>query len=396
MLAGVEVWVQAQQQLGIRTDIPAVAVSICCGGDWAHIRMPADEAAALLQLALNCSNPATAIAAALHVPATAAAAARRMPALLVPSVARKLLLTAATRHHTAAVLHMVGLASMQQHINADTREAMLAQLLADYDCVGLLWQLPIAPISTEALVRLLLTAVQGPASNQVVDLLCCSTAAQQFTPGQVDTLLRAGMHWHEAVAAQSGYSDEESNPWDRSPQRVFFGVYELPAICQLDATAVVSLLHAAVDSGHYEYFTALLRRLPAAAALSTGVVASLLQAAYQRKLLGAGALYGMRYLMDRLVALPAFAELSCTDVSQLMCAAIASYFGNAAAQLQESSDPWPVCWDKLRRHPATEEFSIEQLMQPLKVAAMHSFALTRTLSKLPAAQQLSSEALSGI
>jgi hypothetical protein len=34
MVAGVEVWVQAQQQLGIQTDIPTLAVAICCGDDW--------------------------------------------------------------------------------------------------------------------------------------------------------------------------------------------------------------------------------------------------------------------------------------------------------------------------------------------------------------------------
>jgi hypothetical protein len=34
MVAGVEVWVQAQQRLDVHTDIPAVAVSICCGEDW--------------------------------------------------------------------------------------------------------------------------------------------------------------------------------------------------------------------------------------------------------------------------------------------------------------------------------------------------------------------------
>jgi hypothetical protein len=31
MVAGVEVWVQAQQALGINSDISAVAVAICCG-----------------------------------------------------------------------------------------------------------------------------------------------------------------------------------------------------------------------------------------------------------------------------------------------------------------------------------------------------------------------------
>jgi hypothetical protein len=34
MVAGVEVWVQAQQRLDVHTNIPALAVAICCGEDW--------------------------------------------------------------------------------------------------------------------------------------------------------------------------------------------------------------------------------------------------------------------------------------------------------------------------------------------------------------------------
>jgi hypothetical protein len=34
MVAGVEVWVQAQRELGIQTDIPDLAVTVCCGDDW--------------------------------------------------------------------------------------------------------------------------------------------------------------------------------------------------------------------------------------------------------------------------------------------------------------------------------------------------------------------------
>jgi hypothetical protein len=34
MVAGVEVWVQAQQRLGVHTDIPALATAICCGEEW--------------------------------------------------------------------------------------------------------------------------------------------------------------------------------------------------------------------------------------------------------------------------------------------------------------------------------------------------------------------------
>jgi hypothetical protein len=34
MVAGVEVWVQAQKQLGVTSDIPAAALAICCHQDW--------------------------------------------------------------------------------------------------------------------------------------------------------------------------------------------------------------------------------------------------------------------------------------------------------------------------------------------------------------------------
>jgi hypothetical protein len=37
MVAGVEVWVEAQQQLGLASDIPAAAVAICCGQDWVSV-----------------------------------------------------------------------------------------------------------------------------------------------------------------------------------------------------------------------------------------------------------------------------------------------------------------------------------------------------------------------
>ncbi|KAF6250939.1 hypothetical protein COO60DRAFT_1645769 [Scenedesmus sp. NREL 46B-D3] len=121
MVAGVEVWVQAQQQLGIESEMPALA---------ARIRLPAEGGSALLQLALKCSNPATATTAAHSVPLTvAAAAARRMPALLEPDAVRGLLLTAATWQHVEAVQHMVRLAIVQQRMDAATLEAMMRQLL---------------------------------------------------------------------------------------------------------------------------------------------------------------------------------------------------------------------------------------------------------------------------
>jgi hypothetical protein len=66
----------------------------------AHITQPA-EAGNLLQLAFNCSDEVIVETALKRLPRTTAAAATDMPALLEPDVARKLLLTAATRQHAA-------------------------------------------------------------------------------------------------------------------------------------------------------------------------------------------------------------------------------------------------------------------------------------------------------
>jgi hypothetical protein len=43
MVAGVEVWVQAQQQLGVASDIPAAAVAICCREDWVSVHTKKQE-----------------------------------------------------------------------------------------------------------------------------------------------------------------------------------------------------------------------------------------------------------------------------------------------------------------------------------------------------------------
>jgi hypothetical protein len=128
-----------------------------------HASVPKNGAADLLQLALNCSNTTTAEAAIRHLPLTAAFAARRMPELLEPDVARRLLGTAATRQHAAAIHQMVThqqLEYMTQHIDAATLEVITLDL-RDYDNIAylrLLTQLPAAAhLSSEAVIRLLLS-----------------------------------------------------------------------------------------------------------------------------------------------------------------------------------------------------------------------------------------------
>jgi hypothetical protein len=49
MVPGVEVWVQAQEHLGVQTDIPAAAIAICCGSNWVscHLQRQATLVAVL-------------------------------------------------------------------------------------------------------------------------------------------------------------------------------------------------------------------------------------------------------------------------------------------------------------------------------------------------------------
>jgi hypothetical protein len=129
----------------------------------AHAQLSAEGGAALLQLAFNCSNPQTVAAAVGHLPVTAAATALDMPKLLEPNVARRLLLTAATKQHKEALEQMVQLGYLQQHVDATVLEAMLGQLLKHRDgveCSEALLRLPTAEqLSSNAVLRLLLDRV---------------------------------------------------------------------------------------------------------------------------------------------------------------------------------------------------------------------------------------------
>jgi hypothetical protein len=157
-----------------------------------YSRLPFQGAAELLQLAMNCSNPATVKAALRRIPETAAAAARRMPALLEPAVACKTLLTAAVRRHTAAVRHISGLEFMQERVDAATLEAMLWQLLAQPESVLWMLQLPAAAgVTSEALARLLLAAVDG--NWHMIDtasFLCCMPQANELSSNLILQLLQ--------------------------------------------------------------------------------------------------------------------------------------------------------------------------------------------------------------
>jgi hypothetical protein len=54
MVAGVEVWVQEQQQLGIQTDIPAPAVAVCCVDKVSFFRLWPVVAIAAFRSVIEC------------------------------------------------------------------------------------------------------------------------------------------------------------------------------------------------------------------------------------------------------------------------------------------------------------------------------------------------------
>jgi hypothetical protein len=215
-----------------------------------------------------------------------------MPKLLEPGVARRLLVTAASRQHAAAVKHMVKLAYMWQHINAATLETMLAELLKHDACVGVLMQLSAAAqLSSEAVIGVLLAAAAGQANSGLfsgVDALCQLPRVQQLDTATVLQLLQA--------AIQQGYM-----PWS------FCG---LPAAQQLSSVEVLQLLQAAVQLGLEDMPE--LCNLPGAQQLDSAAVLQLLQAAVQLDIED----------MPELCDLPGAQQLDSAAVLQLLQAAV--------------------------------------------------------------------------
>lgn len=86
------------------------------------LQRPAGTTSCLLQLAMNCSSH--------HTASTCAAAACRLAIAMKPSEARKLLVTAAARQHVRAVSKLAASSGCVQHMNAQTVETVLQELLA--------------------------------------------------------------------------------------------------------------------------------------------------------------------------------------------------------------------------------------------------------------------------
>jgi hypothetical protein len=186
---------------------------------------------------MNCSSPAT-----------AAAAARRLPENFTPEVARKLLLTAATRQHTEVLEMMIKLPAVQQHIDVPTLEPVLQLLIAKAKagCAVLLLELPAAAqLPSDAVCRLLqIAALQG--AGHVAAQLCRLPGAQQMSCSELAGLL---------TQCSEGSTDPLSDDLDEALQRFTGGgesiqsILKLPAAQQLSYSTILQLMRLCCKAG---------------------------------------------------------------------------------------------------------------------------------------------------
>jgi hypothetical protein len=234
--------------------------------------------------------------------AEAAAAALKFPAAHVPDVARKLLLTAATRGHAAAVQTLASCTIVQQHLDARTVEVVLEQLFKGFYFWFLrMCEVPLASqLDSAAVARLLQAALQHGRQ------LCASRllefpAAQRFSVDMVAQLLHSLLECRTATA----------NLHRLAPQ-----VCRLQAAQQLSSSVVEQLLLAAIeldnDSACYSCTKALCG-LTAARQLGSDSVARLLDAAVKHACRG-----GVYWLCQ----LPGAQQLDSTALEPVVEAAV--------------------------------------------------------------------------
>jgi hypothetical protein len=377
---------------------------------------PPGTGADLLQLAINSSSSGMA--------SNAAAVAVKFPAAQSPDVVRKLLLTAASRGHTAAVLRLASCKLVQPHLDACTVECVLAQLIERDDRRGfkLISKLPVATqLGSAAVARLLQAALQQGRPGWVVSLLALPATAD-FSAAVVAQLLHALLLSRSAysctAAAQlcllqaaqqlSGSALEElllaaiERNGDSKRETCMQALCGLPAAAQLRSTSAARLLLAAVkqDSRGCEYW---LYRLPGLQQIDSAALEMLLEAAVQKDrsgvaeklmelsaaaqlsldavvlLLTTALTCGRSHWMHQLLTQPMAQHLSADMVAQLLQTAVAHH-----------SDVGSIAW--LCKLPAADSISTTVLVQLLEAAVVKSASWGAismdVLLKLPAAQQL--------
>jgi hypothetical protein len=324
----------------------------------------------------------------------AAAVAAEFPAAHAPDVARKLLLTAATRVHASAVMTLASCDAMLQHLDVGTVESVLEQLINDLGCFEMICELPVASqLDSAAVARLLQAALQQGGSHCLHSLLAFP-AAEQFRADMIVQLLyvllkceipqldwfaaklcmlQAAQQLRSSVVEQLLLAAIESSI-NGSSDICMKALCGLPAASQLGGESVARLLLAGVkqNSRGWVYWLCRLPGLQQAdsAALETMIEEALLDQSFAVP----------AFLVHSLLRLPAAAQLSITAMVRLLNAALACKY--------------PDCMRLLLAHPMARQLSSDVVAQLLQAACTQGKVwYTAQLCRLPAAANISNTKL---
>jgi hypothetical protein len=251
-----------------------------------NLELPEEDAAALLQLAMNSKWPAT-----------GTTALQRMPQHLEADNARKLLITAAARLHEPALQHMLGLEAFKQHVDASTIEAVLMHSVTAAGVHNGMFRTAVNAFDTKVLshdatVKLLHAAAK---SDQVTCMMtfCRLPQVQQLSSKELVEVLQTAVK--------------------RGNEGCIIALTQLPVAQQISSEAVVQLLQAAVLQGVFVYHqrgSDRLCGLPGAQNIGCDAVARLLLMAAEHT--------SFKALEQMLGLLPTAQLLSNAQVSQLL------------------------------------------------------------------------------
>uniref|UniRef100_A0A383VMT6 Uncharacterized protein n=1 Tax=Tetradesmus obliquus TaxID=3088 RepID=A0A383VMT6_TETOB len=319
---GVQVWVKAQHQLGIHTDIPEAARAVCLGKVWEEQQPAAAYDFQLLQLALASNNDSAVVAAA-----------HSLSAVTDPAADCLMMVTAAACGHGWLAFKLSCKQSMQHHITAPVLRSVLKHLMAEKDqsvVLAMLQQQKVQDVfgnmtCAEVMLQRQLPAAAQLSSNAVRELL--HVAARKGSVGCLQRLL--------GLAGARGLSGSVLFLAGLLQTAVENGNYlcmmhlcELPAVQLICSSTLTRLLAAATAAAaaqtaegkedaakcsaicmHYMF------GLPAAQGLGGGVLVAPLQLATEVQL---------EYCMKRLCSLPAAAQLAGSVVVAAMQATVVS------------------------------------------------------------------------
>jgi hypothetical protein len=318
-----------------------------------------DDVYGALQLAMNCSNPDVAATAAksfiwikyhkYHKPSLSANTKGA-------AAVSKLVVTAATRRHSAAVLRLATTPALLHDIDTSAHQSVLLHLIEERDITTLTallgsHQSSIAhQLSTEATLQLLQAAVESKCS---VAPLCQVPAAQQLQSHEVLQLLQA------AVA-----EDDSGN---------MGCLYELPAAQHFDGDMLAQLLETAIKIGTSTNRLALLS-MHSAQQLSASLITQLLQVAIE---------HNDEAAVAQLLGLQSTQQLTLSMLERLLEAA-----------LQQGADSYS--W-KLFCVPAAKQLGSCEVAGFIAAALeRHKWHWAKTLCELPAAKQIPAGSVSAL